>query len=147
MNELKLTNHMMTTTFQTMKPVIHVAKNAADSVLCSTTNDECQLLNWKCVLRKCTARTSIAIPGFERYLSNRAPMIIFNTCMTPSTCSHHDILIRENNTTYLYAKETSKNTCFLFEQIIQAKTPDLLRGILYERVKLFSVQRNIVDFT
>ena len=114
--------------------------------LCSTTNDECQLLNWKCVLRKCTAFTYIAIPGFERDLSNRAPMIIFNTCMTPSTCSHHDILIRENNTTYLDAKETSKNTCFLCEQLIQAKTPDFLRGILYERVKLFSVQHNIVDF-
>ena len=29
-------------------------ENAADSVLCTPTNDECKLPNWKCVLRKCT---------------------------------------------------------------------------------------------
>ena len=41
--------------------------NAADSVLCILTNDEFQCPNCKCVLRKCTACTSIAIPGVERY--------------------------------------------------------------------------------
>ena len=29
-------------------------KNAADYVLCTPTNDECKLPNWKFVLRKCT---------------------------------------------------------------------------------------------
>ena len=66
--------------------------------------------------------------------------------MTQFTCSHHGILIREKITTYLDSKETSKNTCFLCEQLIQAKTPDFKRGILYEIVKLFSVQRKIGDF-
>ena len=37
-------------------------KNAAYSVLFTSTNDECQFLNWKCVLRKCTTCTSIALP-------------------------------------------------------------------------------------
>ena len=41
-------------------------KNAADSFLCTQTNDECQFPNWKYVLRKCTDCTSIAIPGVER---------------------------------------------------------------------------------
>ena len=40
-------------------------KNAADYVLCTPTNDECQLLNWKCLLRKCTACTSIYLTGVE----------------------------------------------------------------------------------
>ena len=40
--------------------------NAADSVLCSPTNDEFQLTNWKCLLWKCTDCTSIALPGVER---------------------------------------------------------------------------------
>ena len=34
----------------------------------------------------------------------------------------------------------------LCEQLIQAKTPDFTRRRLYERVKLFSIQRNIGDF-
>ena len=66
--------------------------------------------------------------------------------MTQFTCSHHGILIRESITTYLYAKGTSKNTCFLCEQLIQANNPDLTHGRLYERVKLFSIQRKIGDF-
>ena len=44
------------------------------------------------------------------------------------------------------AKGTSKNTCFLCEKLIQAKTPDFTRVRLYERVKLFSIQRKIGDF-
>ena len=94
-------------------------------------------------MRNCTACTSIAIPGVERYSSNRAPMILFNTYMNQFTCSHHGILIREKIATYFDAKGTSKNTCFLCEQLIQAKTPNFTRGRLYERVKLLSVQRNI----
>ena len=35
-------------------------KNAADSVLCTPTNDVCKLPNWKCVLRKCTVCHAIA---------------------------------------------------------------------------------------
>ena len=66
--------------------------------------------------------------------------------MNQFTCSYHGILIRKKITTYLDAKGTSKKTCFLCEQLIQAKTPDIKRGRLYERVKLFSVQRKIVDF-
>ena len=66
--------------------------------------------------------------------------------MTQFTCLHHGILIREKITTYLDAKGKSKKTCFLCEQLIQVKNPDLTRGRLYERVKLFSVQRKIGDF-
>ena len=73
-------------------------------------------------------------------------MIMFNTYITQFTYSHHGILIREKITTYLDAKRTSKNNCFFFEQLIQAKTPDSARGILYERVKLFFIQRKIGDF-
>ena len=65
--------------------------------------------------------------------------------MTRFNCSHHGILIHKKRTTYLDAKGTYKST-FLCEQLIQAKTPDIKRGRLYERVKLFSVQRKIVDF-
>ena len=72
-------------------------ENAADSVLCTPTNDECQWPNWKCVLRKFTACTSIALPVFEIDSSNRAPMIIFNTYMNQFTCSYHGILIHENH--------------------------------------------------
>ena len=68
-------------------------KNAAYSVLCTPTNDECQLPNWKCALRKCTACTYIDLPGVEIDLSNRAPMIRFNMYMTQFICSHHSILI------------------------------------------------------
>ena len=72
-------------------------KNAGDSVLFTPTNDEFQSPNWKCVLRKCTDCTSIDLPGFERYASSRAPIIMFNTYMTKFTCSHHGILINENS--------------------------------------------------
>ena len=78
--------------------------------------------------------------------SNRAPMIMFNTYMTQYTCSHHGILIREKITTYLDAKGKSKRTCFLCEELIKTKTPDFTRGKMYERVKLFSMQRKIGDF-
>ena len=43
-------------------------------------------------------------------------------------------------------KENSKNTSFLCEKLIQAKTTDLKRGRLYGKVKPFSIQRNIGDF-
>ena len=121
-------------------------ENAADSVLCSPTNDECQFPNWKCVLWNYNACTYIAIPGVERYSSNQAPIIMFNTYMTQFTCSHHGILIREKITIYLYEKGTSKKICFLCEKLIQANTPDFTRRRLYERVNIFSVQRNIGDF-
>ena len=42
-----------------------LCENAADSVLCTPTNDECKFPNWKCVLRKCTVYSSIALPGVE----------------------------------------------------------------------------------
>ena len=38
-------------------------ENAADSIICTPTNDEYQLPYWKCVLRKRNAYTSIALPG------------------------------------------------------------------------------------
>ena len=38
-------------------------ENAADSVLCTPTNDECKFPNWKCVLRKCTVCCAIDLPG------------------------------------------------------------------------------------
>ena len=66
--------------------------------------------------------------------------------MTQFNCSHHGILIREKTTTYLNKKATPKNTCFLCEQLIQAKNIDFTRERLYERVKLFSIQRKIGDF-
>ena len=37
-------------------------KNASDYVLCTPTNDEFQFLDYNCVLRKCTACTSIYLP-------------------------------------------------------------------------------------
>ena len=40
-------------------------ENAADSVLCTPTNDECKFPNWKCVLKKCIVCSSIALPGVE----------------------------------------------------------------------------------
>ena len=83
-------------------------ENAADSVLCTTTNDKCEFPNWKYVLRKYTAYTSIALPGVERDSLNQAPMITFNVYMTQFTCSHNGILIREKVTTYFNAKRTSK---------------------------------------
>ena len=66
--------------------------------------------------------------------------------MTQFTFSHHGILIRKKITTYLDAKGKSKRTCFLCEELIKIKTPDFTRGKLHERVKLFSMQRNIGDF-
>ena len=99
-------------------------EDAVDSVLCTPTNDELQFPNWECLLRKFTPCTSISIPVVERDSSNRVPMIIFNIYMTQFPCSHHGILIREKITTYLDTKGTYKNTCFLCEQLIQAKTPD-----------------------
>ena len=66
--------------------------------------------------------------------------------MTQFTCSHHGILIREKNTTYLDAKGKSKRTCFLCEELIKTKTPDFTRVKLHERVKLLSVQCKIGDF-
>ena len=38
-------------------------ENTEDSVLFSPTNDEYKFPNWKFLLRKCTACTSIALPG------------------------------------------------------------------------------------
>ena len=73
-------------------------------------------------------------------------MITFNTYMTQFTCSNHGILIRGKITTYLDTKGKSKNICFLCEQLIQTRNPDLTRGKIYERVKLFSIQRNIGYF-
>ena len=90
-------------------------ENAADFFLCTPTNNECKLPNWKCVLRKCTVCSSIALPGVEMDTSNRATMIMFNTYMTQFTCSHHGILIREKITTYLDAKGKSKRNYFLCE--------------------------------
>ena len=72
-------------------------KNAADSVLCTPTNDKCKFPNWECVLRKCTVCSAIALLGVEMNTSIRAPMIIFNTYMTQFTCSHHGILILEKS--------------------------------------------------
>ena len=60
-------------------------KNVAYSVICTPTDDECQLPNYKCVLHKGTACTSITLPGFEIDSSSRAPMIMFNTYMNKFT--------------------------------------------------------------
>ena len=83
-------------------------KNTAGSVIFPPTNYECQLTDWKCILRKCTACTSIAFPGVEIYPSNQTPMITFNTYINKFTCSYHGILTRETIITYLDAKVTSK---------------------------------------
>ena len=66
--------------------------------------------------------------------------------MTQFTCSHHGILICEKITTYLDAKGKSKRICFSCEELIKIKTPDFTRGKLYERVKLFPMQRKMGDF-
>ena len=83
-------------------------ENETDSVLCTPTNDECKSPNCKCVLRKCTVCSSIALPGVEMDSSNRAPMIMFNTYMTQFTCSHHGILIREKSPLIWMQKENLK---------------------------------------
>ena len=101
---------------------------------------------WKCVLRNSTTRISIALTGVEKYSSNRAPMIMFDTYMTQLTCLHNGILIREKITTYLDAKGASKNILLLCEQLIKSKTPDFTRGRLYERVKMLFIQLKIGDF-
>ena len=72
-------------------------ENAADSVPCTPTNDECKLPNWKCVLRKCTVCRAIDLPAVEMDTSIRAPIVMFNTYMTQFTCSHHGILILKKN--------------------------------------------------
>ena len=43
-------------------------------------------------------------------------------------------------------KEHLKILVFLYKQLIQSNTPDFTRRRLYERVKLFPVQRKIGDF-
>ena len=83
-------------------------ENAAYSVLCKPTNDECKLLNWKCVLRNCTVCSSIALLGVEMDSSNRELMIMFNTYMTQFTCSHHSILICEKSPLIWIQKENLK---------------------------------------
>ena len=45
-------------------------ENAADSVLFTPTNDECNFPNWICVLRKCIVCSSISLPGVEMDSSN-----------------------------------------------------------------------------
>ena len=72
-------------------------KNAADYALCTPTNDECKLPNWKCVLRKSIVCRAISLPAVETDTLIRAPMIMFNTYMTQFTCSHHGILILEKS--------------------------------------------------
>ena len=83
-------------------------ENAADSVLCTPTNDKCKLPNWKCVLRKCTLCRAIALPEDEMDTSIRAPMIMFNIYMTQFTCSHHGILILEKSPLIWMQKENLK---------------------------------------
>ena len=108
MTKLKLTNHMLTMHFQRYKTRHPRCENAADSVLCTPTNDEFKLPNCKFVLRKCTVCSSIALPGVEMNSSNRAPMIMFNTYMTQFTCSHYGILIREKSPLICMQKENLK---------------------------------------
>ena len=102
---------MLTSLFE-RKKMSSMLKNAADYVLCTPTNDEYQLTNWKCVLRKCTPYKPIALPGVEIDSSNQKPMIKFNTYMTQFTCLHHFILICKKITTYLDAKEKLKRIVF-----------------------------------
>ena len=73
-----------------------ICEHEADSVLCTPTNDEFKFTNWKCELWKCNACTSIALPVVEIDSSNRAPIIVFNTYMTPfcSCQSQHKVTIR-----------------------------------------------------
>ena len=137
---------MLTTPFKKMKLVIYVAKIQQILFFVHQIMMNVNFSIGKFVLWKCTACTSIALPGVERDPSNQAPMITFNTYMTQFTCSHHGIVIRERITTYLDTKVTSKKTFFLYEQLIQANTPYFTHGRLYVIVKLFSVQCKIGDF-
>ena len=66
--------------FQTKKNSHPRCKNAANSVLCTPTNDEFKLPNYECVLRKCTVCSSIALPGVEIDSSNLASMNML-TCI------------------------------------------------------------------
>ena len=120
-------------------------EDAADSVLCAPT-PECSLPNWKCVLRKCTLCSTIDIPDLELDTSNTAPIIMFHTYMTQYSCSQHGVVLLEKVTYYLDDAGKKHNTCWFCEQLIQAKTPNFVRGRLYEKVKLFSIQRKIGDF-
>ena len=122
-------------------------ENAYDYVLCTPTNDEYKLPNWKCFLRKCTVCSSFALPGVEMDSSNRAPTNIFNTYVTQFNCSHYGILIREKITTYLDAKGKSKRICFSCEELIKTNTPDFTRGKLHYRVKRFPCNARLVSFT
>ena len=121
-------------------------KNSANSVLCTPTNYECHWQNWKFVPRKCTACNSIPLPGVEINSSNRAPMLMFNTYMTQFTCSHHGIIIHKKSPVILIQKENLKIFYFLCKKLIQSKTPYFTHGRLYERFKMFSIQRKFGDF-
>eukprot|EP00978_Attheya_sp_CCMP212_P037520 scaffold177762_cov62-Attheya_sp.AAC.1 len=120
-------------------------ENAADSVLCAPTT-EYSLPKWKCVLRQCQSCTTIAIPAIELDTSSTAPMIMFHTYMPQFSCSHHGVVMLDKVTYYLNDKGKKKKTCVFCEQLIQEKTSDFERGRLYEKVKLFAVQRKIGEF-
>ena len=119
---------MLTTPFQTMKLVIHVAKMQQIMFFVNRlmVNVNCPIGNLYCGY-------------FYFYSSNQAPIIKLNTYMTQFTCSHHGILICEKNTTYLDAKGASKKKCLLYKQLIQSKAPDFTRRRLNERVKTFYI--------
>eukprot|EP00978_Attheya_sp_CCMP212_P028595 scaffold99190_cov42-Attheya_sp.AAC.2 len=53
-------------------------EDAADSVVCAPIT-EYNLPNWKCVLRRCSSCSTIAIPALELDISSTAPMIMFHT--------------------------------------------------------------------
>jgi hypothetical protein len=127
------------------EPLHPRCETAADSVLCAPTT-ECSLPNWKCVLRQCSVCTTIAIPAIELDTSSTAPMIMFHTYMTQFSCSHHGVVILDKVSYYLDDKGKKKKTCWFCEQLIQAQTPDFERGRLYEKVKLFAIQRKIGEF-
>ena len=105
MNQLRLTNHMLNTTFQTMKLVIHIAKIQQIIFfvhrLMVNINFPIGYLYYGSVL--------LSLPGVEKDSSNRAPMIIFNTHMTQFTCSHHGILIRKKSPPIWMQKEHIKD--------------------------------------
>jgi hypothetical protein len=66
--------------------------------------------------------------------------------MTQFSCSHHGVVTLDKVTYYLNDKGKKRKTCVFCEQLIQAKTTDFERGRLYEKVKLFAVQRKIGEF-
>ena len=57
-------------TFPNNETCYPLCENAADSVLCSPTNDGCKFPNWKCVLRNCNVCSSIAFSGVQMDSSN-----------------------------------------------------------------------------